>query len=344
MRWLGQIVWFIKSESYRSDQGSGGVVAPTPEYRQRGQVLILTAVALTVLLGAAALVTDIGMLTITRRALQNAVDAGALAGAVALPGDPAGARAAALDWTRRNGVGITSDDAIAATVTTTSVANDTINVMANRIVHYGFARIFGLISSQVRADASAINAVAGSVRSANGISVIPWAVNNDAFVSYGQLVSLQPANSNNQNGQFNFVSIDPPGGTQSYADAMANGVAGDIVVGRRYPTNAFDGGKVSQQTASALNSRINSRPNETWDAFRRGSPRVVIIPVVNGNIPNPPNPVVIETFRAFFLEQVDTKNNVIYGRFVPIIVSVGAASPQGISVPDLGVHVVKLIR
>ena len=52
---------------------------------QDGAVLLLVAVSLTVLLGMAALVTDLGQFRAHRRQLQTAADAGALAGALQLP-------------------------------------------------------------------------------------------------------------------------------------------------------------------------------------------------------------------------------------------------------------------
>jgi len=52
---------------------------------QDGAVLLLVAVSLTVLLGMAALVADLGQFRAHRRQLQTAADAGALAGALQLP-------------------------------------------------------------------------------------------------------------------------------------------------------------------------------------------------------------------------------------------------------------------
>ena len=52
---------------------------------QDGAVLLLVTVSLTVLLGMAALVTDLGQFRAHRRQLQTAADAGALAGALQLP-------------------------------------------------------------------------------------------------------------------------------------------------------------------------------------------------------------------------------------------------------------------
>jgi len=58
---------------------------------QRGAILVLVAVLATVLIGITALAVDIGHLMVVNNELQNAADAGALAGAQALYEDPDGA-------------------------------------------------------------------------------------------------------------------------------------------------------------------------------------------------------------------------------------------------------------
>ena len=69
-------------------------------------LLVYLAYILVMLLGMAALVIDTGHLYITRAQLQNAADAGALAGAAALDGSAsftqAAARAAAGDYAGKN--------------------------------------------------------------------------------------------------------------------------------------------------------------------------------------------------------------------------------------------------
>lgn len=57
-----------------------------PVRRQRGAILIMTAMLIIVLIGVAALAMDIGRLVVLRSQMQNAVDAAALAAAVELDG------------------------------------------------------------------------------------------------------------------------------------------------------------------------------------------------------------------------------------------------------------------
>lgn len=68
--------------------------------KSRGQALIYVTICLLTLISFVALATDTGMLWVNRRALQNAADAAALAGAWELmePDGPALARAVACDY------------------------------------------------------------------------------------------------------------------------------------------------------------------------------------------------------------------------------------------------------
>ena len=71
--------------------------------RERGQVLPIFAIMSVVLLGAAALVTDVAWMFTNQQRMQRAADAGALAGAIHLPGDQATAFSTALAETAKNG-------------------------------------------------------------------------------------------------------------------------------------------------------------------------------------------------------------------------------------------------
>ncbi len=69
----------------------------------RGQVLVIFAFMLTILIGMSAFVVDLAWIWTNQLQAQRAADAGALAGVVHLPADPIGAEAAAKAETRKNG-------------------------------------------------------------------------------------------------------------------------------------------------------------------------------------------------------------------------------------------------
>ena len=69
---------------------------------ERGQVLVLAALLMTILMGFAALTLDIGMTTVTKSRLQNIADAAALAGAMDIPKGVSAAEQSAIDIAKSN--------------------------------------------------------------------------------------------------------------------------------------------------------------------------------------------------------------------------------------------------
>lgn len=70
--------------------------------QERGQIIVLFVFALIVIMGAAAMVIDVGILRNSNQNLWNALDAGALAGATQLPADWTNADALALQYADMN--------------------------------------------------------------------------------------------------------------------------------------------------------------------------------------------------------------------------------------------------
>ena len=75
--------------------------------RERGATAIVIALTMTILMGAAALSFDTANLALQRQTLRNITDAAAQAGASYLPGDPAGAVTAALDYAHKSDLSYT---------------------------------------------------------------------------------------------------------------------------------------------------------------------------------------------------------------------------------------------
>jgi len=80
---------------------------PGPRSRRRrdgehGQIIILFVLALIVIMGAAALVIDVGVLRNANQNLWNALDSGALAGVSQLPADATNASSVALQYADLN--------------------------------------------------------------------------------------------------------------------------------------------------------------------------------------------------------------------------------------------------
>jgi Putative Flp pilus-assembly TadE/G-like len=133
----------------------------SPRSDERGQVLVLSVLALTVLLGMTALVLDVGHWFHTQRRLQGTADAAALAGAQALPDSPSNADSLALNYAGLNGGGVAAAD---ITVSSTNQANDTIFVESHTTEPGFFSKVFGIDNVDIHARAKAIVGVPSQAR------------------------------------------------------------------------------------------------------------------------------------------------------------------------------------
>jgi Flp pilus assembly protein TadG len=117
----------------------------------RGQSFAFVAIGLTALVGMTAFVVDVGAWFRADRQLQSVADAAALAGAQALPYDPAKALLLAQDYAKKNG-GPTAES---MTLQKEFVTNDTLAVTYSDKIPGFFAKILGVDTVTVRATAKA---------------------------------------------------------------------------------------------------------------------------------------------------------------------------------------------
>jgi Flp pilus assembly protein TadG len=136
---------------------------------ERGQTIVLSVLFLVVILGMAAFAIDVGSWFHAKRQDQSVADASALAGAQALPDDPAQAVTLALAYANKNGLSLPASD---VSISSDLVANDTITVSPSNPAPTFFAKVFGVGSVTVSATASARTDLTGAAR-----WVAPIAVN-----------------------------------------------------------------------------------------------------------------------------------------------------------------------
>ena len=117
---------------------------------ERGQAAVITVILLATLLGAVAMVLDVGSWFRAQRATQSTADAAALAGAQALPESPGTANVLAAEYLGKNGGG-----GAEVTFSSTRLANDTVSVKVTRQAPGIFSKLFGIDSVEVRAKAAA---------------------------------------------------------------------------------------------------------------------------------------------------------------------------------------------
>ncbi len=224
---------------------------------ERGAITIHVAIALIALLSFVSIVVDYGLMWVSRRQAQNAADAGALAGAIALirEGGTANAKLAAAQFATNNpiwgdlnsyGAGGNIDVAVSGTG-----ANETsippcgtntgcvrVDVFRNEPDRNGtlrgtalptfFGRIFGLNAQGVRATATAQTANGNSIRCLLPFAVIDrWADNYDESVvtTYYPNDGLTGTAGWTQNDYFQPAALNPPTSTP---DVYVGPYAGNV--------------------------------------------------------------------------------------------------------------------
>src|SRR5256884_8409087 len=141
---------------------------------QRGQVLVIVAVMIVVLLGFTGLVSDVAWYEVNLMRIQRAADAAALAGVVYLPGNVAGAQTAAEQEAAKNGY---TNGAGGVTITATPEAlnNRILGVSISALVRSWFARLLGVTQFNARRNARAefvLPVPMGSPEDYYGINVV----------------------------------------------------------------------------------------------------------------------------------------------------------------------------
>jgi Flp pilus assembly protein TadG len=225
---------------------------------QKGQATVLSLVFLTVLLGMAALVLDIGSWYRADRDTQSTADAAALAGAQALPDSTASASTLASSFASKNGGGLDS-----VNFSSSFGPNDTIKVTVKRSAPGIFTRLFGVSSVNVGSKATARTALINSAK-----YVAPIVVRNTHPKLLGTpgCPCFDPGNTttiplgrNGAPGAFDLLNLDGSrGGTSPdiLASWMLKGYDGYLDIGQYYsdPGAKWD----SSQMHDALDKRIGT--------------------------------------------------------------------------------------
>ena len=183
--------------------------------QDRGQVIVLTAFAMVVVLGFGALAVDIGFFAHTKRDLQNDADAMALAGAQEIP-DQGLANSKAQEWGTNNDVDLSGELVSIDFGTTCSGASEpnTITVRLERTQPTYLARALGITSGTLRACATA-----GRFSLGGGSGAVPWGLEDDCFTgaTFGQTYTLKydsqatSGDCDSQGGNFGAVAVDESG-------------------------------------------------------------------------------------------------------------------------------------
>ena len=227
---------------------------------ERGQVAVIMAVFLTVIVGAAAMATDVGSWYRADRAAQATADAAALAGAQGLHLSTADAAALADQYATKNGGG-----EVEISFSTRVVPNDLITVTVSRPAPAYFSKVFGIDEVEVTARATARAGIASKAR-----GVAPIAVDEQHPMlqcgCWGEptqltLRNLHDPGGSDAAGAFSLVNLDSlyntgNVGAETLADWILDGYEDELPLGiyRSAPSADFNSGHIR----SAINTRLGT--------------------------------------------------------------------------------------
>ena len=215
--------------------------------RECSQSIVIVVLSIVMLCAVAALVVDIGQVTVTQGQLQNAADAAALAAAKSLP-DATTAKSAAKQYASLNGV-----DAANTTATTPYKGSaNKIEVVCTKTVQYTFARVIGFSSKVISARAVAEKSNAsgafgyalfsGGVNSLLGLYTDSFDVTGSVHSNYTlqmngstQKISGNAESVSSFNSSVTYLTI---GGTCQGSSIQINGSASNINVPNRLQSPA----------------------------------------------------------------------------------------------------------
>lgn len=318
-----------------------------------GNVIVLTALLLTVIMAMSALAIDIGYVAAARAQMQAAVDASALAGASGLMYDHGEATNRAITVAAANDC---MNDAVVVTTGDVSFpAADQVRVQASRTLNLFFAPVIGINTATVNVFAVAEFGVL------NGVGNLkPFAIPYDEYNPFplGQPVVLKAgAIGADATSPSFFYPVDfppinrgtPITGASEYYDNILNGADDLIYIGDELQ---IEPGNMVGPTVQGINDLIAMDPTAYWDSTGGpdgaggvvsdfpgySSPRILKIPFYDFNIvpDSGRNSVIVIRLGAFFLEGMQGRD--VIGRFIEITAP-GSMGPGPSSL--YGVHLIQ---
>ena len=289
---------------------------------EKGSILIFSVVTMVVLILCASMTIDVSCILTARNQLQSAVDAAALAGATGLVIDQPEAMSRAISTGTSNlciqqPVQIAPGDI-------TIIGSSRIQVQANHVVNLFFARLVGIHTAPISAQAVAeLGTIVGSPGFRPwGLPDMGWPTGAPVVLKAGLL------NAPATNPSF-FYPIDYPPLNKGTPVTGADAYRHNIMYGSGCEVGLWDEiqvepGNMVGPTAQGVNDLIALDPcayysgGEIVNSWYPGtsSPRVVKIPLYNPN--DPPdsgrNTITVIGLGAFFLEGSQGKD--VIGRFM----------------------------
>ena len=318
---------------------------------ERGESLLIVALAMTALLGVTATVTDLGTAYVKTAQTQTAADAAALAAGMKLPlkstdaAAIAQATAIARDYLAKNGV----EDPSSATITFGDLSGGDyhlVSVTQPAVSETAFAKIFDIdeITFQRMAEAKVVPCAALS-------DLVPLSITEDVLNAMIASGSTQHAilkyGSNTdevENGSFGAIDLDgvKGGGANDYTSWLTYGYQAKLEVGTILPVES---GNMTGPTYSSIVQRYNACTHYPSNGgcnaglYADDCPRVMKVVVIDCT-DDSHKYVRVVGFAAFVLEDYSTYEDegCVIGSYVDMV-NIGAADGDLTgTAPSFGVY------
>jgi Flp pilus assembly protein TadG len=320
--------------------------------REHGQVLAVIILFMVSLLGACALVIDLGNAYYQRQSLRAAADAGALAGVANLPTSQSAATSAANAQFDKNAKG---GDVRSSSVTQNFTAGDSVTVTATRQAPSFFARIFGHDHTTITVTARAT--IESYTTYASTGNVMPFGVMKGTYTP-GTSYTIYGDGSSSNSGALSLdlksgSSCGNANGANDFRNTINGGsIACPVSVGQAVDTKP---GSNTGPVAQGLNTRMSSGwqtfsqivqvgANGQYTVLDPDSPQLVVVPIVTNlaggtTWPNGSSQVRVVGFAYFVITgcgspsiQGNCKNSdgkYVNGTFVGLVDTATAGSTTG---------------
>ncbi len=319
--------------------------------QEKGQVAVIVAILLVVLVGMAAYAIDVGSLYQERRHLQTVADAAALAGAQELPERPDLAEQAAIEYAAKHEVIIDSSNIeISNTLTSDPNWKDTITVIPiNPGKQTYFAGVLGFNQVEVAAQATAIIAKPLHVG-----DIVPWAVDKEVYdnISWEDEIVLKFSSPQEPG---NFAALDLNGsGAADYRENIKYGYDKNLKPGDLIDTEPGN----MAITRDAVNYRVEVvgdgwhtfgqiTCNESMKVKKSNETQVVKVPIISFEEINggKGKDIPIIDFGVFVITRIVGPNpgqSEIMGAFVRSFLTI--TDGDVVPVEDEGLRVIRLIK
>ncbi|MDW7673927.1 MAG: Tad domain-containing protein [Bacillota bacterium] len=288
---------------------------------EKGAVIVIVAMGMAAFLGFVALVTDVGLLYLTKQKLMNSADAAVLAGAQELPGDSAEARMEAEKYLAYNNVDHNYEINF-------SSDNMKIEARLTEDVNLFFAKALGW--SETSTVAASSKAGVGAIVGYKGI--VPFGILEQHVVLYQEYL-LKTGDGSDTTGSFGALALGG-GGASNFTEVTKYGYDQMVRVGDVLP---IESGNMNGPVKKGLNWRMDQCTHGiTCTAYKPapGCPKVLIIPVYEAYEweSNKLKNIKVIGFAAFYVEKAP-QNGEILGRFIRVVIpgeiGVGAISDYG---------------